>query len=73
MPLSEHQLRRVEYSCFVLTARRPDGAEIQNALASLTGRRTVPNVFINQKSIGGGDDTEHLYRIGKLQEMVQGL
>ena len=39
-----------------LTVRRPDGAEIQSALASLTGRRTVPNVFINQESIGGAPE-----------------
>ena len=63
-----------EYYLYVeITPRRPDGAEIQSALAELTGRRTVPNVFINQKSIGGGDDTERLYRTGKLQELVQGL
>lgn len=54
-------------------SRRSDGAAIQNALYELTGRRTVPNVFIRQESIGGGDDTERLYNSGKLAEMVQGL
>lgn len=53
--------------------RRSDGATIQDALAKMTGRRTVPNVFINQVSIGGGDDTERLYRSGELQKMVEGL
>ena len=53
--------------------RREDGAEIQNALYQMTGRSTVPNVFIRGKSIGGGDDTERLYLSGKLQEMVAGL
>ena len=42
--------------------RRADGDSIQSALASLTGRRTVPNVFISGSSIGGGDDTEALQR-----------
>lgn len=53
--------------------RRGDGSQIQDALYQLTGRRTVPNVFIRGTSIGGGDDTEQLYHSGKLQEMVRGL
>lgn len=32
-----------------------DGAELQNALKEWTGQRTVPNVFINGKHIGGCD------------------
>ncbi|CAK9161783.1 unnamed protein product [Ilex paraguariensis] len=32
-----------------------DGSEIQSALAQLTGQRTVPNVFIGGKHIGGCD------------------
>ncbi len=43
-----------------------NGSAIQDALASLTGRHTVPNVFIGGKSIGGGDDTEALDRAGRL-------
>ncbi|XP_044967135.1 glutaredoxin-C6-like isoform X2 [Hordeum vulgare subsp. vulgare] len=34
-----------------------DGPEMQSALAEWTGQRTVPNVFINGKHIGGCDDT----------------
>lgn len=33
---------------------RSDGSAIQQALAELTGRRTVPNVFVGGKTIGGG-------------------
>lgn len=40
------------------------------ALAELTGRRTVPNVFVHKRSIGGGDDTEALQRSGKLKELI---
>jgi hypothetical protein len=32
-----------------------DGSEIQDALKEWTGQRTVPNVFINGKHIGGCD------------------
>ncbi|RYP02432.1 hypothetical protein DL764_005811 [Monosporascus ibericus] len=40
----------------------PLGAKIQARLGDLTGRKTVPNVMINQKSIGGGDEVAELDR-----------
>uniref|UniRef100_A0A7S1B3V4 Glutaredoxin domain-containing protein n=2 Tax=Corethron hystrix TaxID=216773 RepID=A0A7S1B3V4_9STRA len=48
-----------------------DGSSIQSGLLSLTGQRTVPNVFIGGKSIGGGDDTAALEQSGKLKTMLQ--
>lgn len=39
----------------------------------MTGRRTVPNVFIRGHSIGGGDDTERLFYSGELAEMVRDI
>ncbi|KAJ1972125.1 hypothetical protein H4R34_005515 [Dimargaris verticillata] len=33
-----------------------DGSDLQAALKELTGQRTVPNIFIHQKHIGGCDD-----------------
>jgi len=35
--------------------REGDGSEVQSALAEWTGQRTVPNVFIGGKHIGGCD------------------
>ncbi|KAK8096992.1 glutaredoxin [Apiospora kogelbergensis] len=35
-----------------------DGSAIQDALEKLTGQRTVPNVFIGQKHIGGNSDLQ---------------
>lgn len=32
---------------------KADGRDIQVALEELTGQRTVPNIFIGQKHIGG--------------------
>lgn len=32
----------------------------------MTGRRTVPNVLVNGRSIGGGDDIEELHEDDKL-------
>jgi len=37
-----------------------DGDVIQKALADLTGQRTVPNIFINKKHIGGNSDLEKI-------------
>ncbi|EMD00979.1 hypothetical protein BAUCODRAFT_42814, partial [Baudoinia panamericana UAMH 10762] len=49
------------------------GTGLQAALEKSTGRRTVPNVLINGKSIGGGDDIEALHNDDKLVETVQSM
>lgn len=36
------------------------GPTLQAVLAENTGRKTVPNVLVNGKSIGGGDDVAKL-------------
>jgi glutaredoxin len=38
----------------------PLGPKLQALLAHMTGRRTVPNILLIGKSIGGGDDMEEL-------------
>jgi len=47
-----------------------DGSQYQDALAKLTGRRTVPNIFIKRKSVGGCDDLHDLHAAGKLTAML---
>ncbi|KAK6155208.1 hypothetical protein DH2020_009456 [Rehmannia glutinosa] len=47
-----------------------DGSEIQAALAEWTGQRTVPNVFIGGKHIGGCDATTALHKEGKLVPLL---
>jgi|TARA_B100000513_G_C11811418_1_gene155690 glutaredoxin 3 len=49
---------------------REDGAEVQAALAELTGQRTVPNVFIKGQHLGGNDDTQRANRDGTLLKML---
>ncbi|MFI4957230.1 MAG: glutaredoxin 3 [Gammaproteobacteria bacterium] len=45
--------------------------EVQRqVMEKLSGRRTVPQVFINGQAIGGCDDLYALEAAGKLQEMV---
>lgn len=46
------------------------GPGLQSALQRSTSRRTVPNVLINGKSIGGGDEVLALHTTGKLAETV---
>ncbi|XP_019154591.1 PREDICTED: glutaredoxin-like [Ipomoea nil] len=47
-----------------------DGSEIQSALAEWTGQRTVPNVFIGGKHIGGCDKTIVVNQEGKLVPLL---
>ncbi|KMZ56158.1 Glutaredoxin-C4 [Zostera marina] len=49
---------------------REDGSDIQDAMAKIVGRRTVPQVFINGKHIGGSDDTLDAFESGKLAELL---
>jgi len=35
-----------------------DGAALQDALEEITGQRSVPNIFISQKHIGGNSDLQ---------------
>jgi glutaredoxin len=51
----------------------PLGAKLQDTLAQMTGRRTVPNVLVQGKSIGGGDDMQELDETDKLIETLKSL
>ncbi|KAH9858247.1 glutaredoxin [Lenzites betulinus] len=47
-----------------------DGDAIQQYLQEKTGQRTVPNIFINQKHVGGCDAVVGLDNSGKLASLV---
>ena len=49
---------------------RGDGGAIQSTLKQMTGQRTVPNVFVKGKHLGGNDDTQAAFSSGKLQSML---
>lgn len=49
---------------------KADGSALQAALHDWTGQRTVPNVFIGGKHVGGCDDTVRLHQEGKLVPML---
>ncbi len=44
--------------------------ELREAMIQKTGRRTVPQIYINGEHVGGYDDTAALDRAGKLDAML---
>eukprot|EP00956_Cyclotella_meneghiniana_P020416 scaffold36060_cov68-Cyclotella_meneghiniana.AAC.5 len=48
-----------------------NGNAVQTALLDITGQRSVPNVFIKGKHLGGNDDTQAAAKSGKLKKMLE--
>ena len=51
----------------------PLGPSLQAAIAGSTGRKTVPNILINGKSIGGGDEVKQLHADARLVDIVKSM
>ncbi|CAH9146121.1 unnamed protein product [Cuscuta epithymum] len=51
--------------------KQSDGAVVQNALLEWTDQRTVPNVFIAGKHVGGCDAMVEKHRKGELLTMLK--
>lgn len=47
------------------------GESAQDYLYSVTGQRTVPNIFINGNHVGGNADVQELSNDNYLQQMIQ--
>ncbi|KAH7923781.1 glutaredoxin [Leucogyrophana mollusca] len=47
-----------------------EGDEIQNYLQTLTGQRSVPNIFINKKHVGGSDDFHAKLASGQVKTLL---
>ncbi|OTB18651.1 hypothetical protein K445DRAFT_314526 [Daldinia sp. EC12] len=47
-----------------------DGSAIQDALAEISGQRTVPNIYIGKKHIGGNADLQAKYEKGELRNLL---
>eukprot|EP00127_Corallochytrium_limacisporum_P001686 Clim_evm23s77 gene=Clim_evmTU23s77 len=47
------------------------GSDIQSYLATVSGQRTVPNVFINGQHLGGNSDVQAASRNGQLSTMLK--
>jgi glutaredoxin len=53
--------------------KHPTGRKLQDLLSKNTGRTTVPNILINGRSIGGGDDVAALDTKNELVEKIKTL
>ena len=53
--------------------QHPLGPQLQSLLGENTGRRTVPNVLVNGRSIGGGDDIVALDEHDELASRLKSL
>ena len=51
--------------------QHPMGPALQGLLGQITGRFSVPNVMVNKKSIGGGDDMAALDKKGELKSTLK--
>ncbi|KAL9108876.1 MAG: hypothetical protein Q9227_006407 [Pyrenula ochraceoflavens] len=49
------------------------GQRLQATLAKMSGRKTVPNILISGRSIGGGDEVEQLDKEGKLEKKIRDM
>lgn len=47
------------------------GIDVQSYLGTKTGQRTVPNVFINGKHVGGNSDLQTLNSAGELTRLLR--
>ena len=51
--------------------RVDEDTEARQEMMQKSGRRTVPQIFINDESIGGFDDLHALDQAGKLDELLK--
>ncbi len=47
-------------------------AELRRTMEQLSGRRTVPQIFINEVPVGGYDDIAALDKLGELDKLLAG-
>lgn len=58
---------------FLLFFLIEDGVAVQEALFVKTKQKTVPNVFVNGKHVGGCDATLLAHKDGRLAELLHGV
>jgi glutaredoxin 3 len=50
-----------------------DDAKLREEMMARSNRRTVPQIFIGDKHVGGCDDLFELDRSGELDRLIQGV
>ena len=46
------------------------GNEVHKALKEISGRLTIPNVYLNKENLGGDEETEALAKSGELKDKL---
>ncbi|PNH01365.1 Glutaredoxin [Tetrabaena socialis] len=64
---------KVPFKVLELDTMGAEGTELQDALQTITGRRTVPQVFVGGKFLGGCDDTVAAHASGSLKTVLGGV
>ncbi|KAI8381296.1 thioredoxin-like protein, partial [Radiomyces spectabilis] len=49
---------------------RDDADQVKQRLGSLSGRYTFPNIFVNEKSIGGAAELQEMNSHGELHQLL---
>ena len=62
---TKHKYLGLEASVVEIESR-PDCSDIQDYCKELTGARSVPRVWVDQKLVGGADAVEKAYKDGTL-------
>ena len=63
------QMKGVDFEEYDITMGGPRRAEM---LQRANGRTTVPQIFIDDRHVGGSDDLHELERSGRLDPMLSG-
>ncbi|NNM60788.1 MAG: glutaredoxin 3 [Steroidobacteraceae bacterium] len=50
-----------------------ESPELRAQMVARSGRRTVPQIFIGERHVGGCDDLHALDRNGELDRLIQGV
>ncbi|KAF9343859.1 thioredoxin reductase [Mortierella sp. AD094] len=61
--------RGIQFKAYEIDLEK-DGPQVQEYLLEKTGQRTVPNIFINTKHLGGNSDLVAAQESGKLDTML---
>lgn len=70
-PYCEHAKTLLSQKKVTFTEIRVDlDDDAREEMMRLSGRKTVPQIFINGKAIGGYDDLATLEKSGKLNELL---
>ena len=51
--------------------KEDDGPAVKRALADITGKTSVPQVFVGGEHLGGNDDLQEAYKTNNLQEKIK--